>query len=45
MLVLPLFMLSNMTVFDNTGWIMETAYYVGAFGVVVKYVMDLKNKL
>lgn len=45
MLVLPLFMLSNMTVFDNTGWIMETAYYIGAFGVVVKYVTDLKGKL
>ncbi|SFI35048.1 hypothetical protein SAMN02799624_00520 [Paenibacillus sp. UNC496MF] len=45
MFVLPLFMLSNMTVFDSTGWIMETAYYIGAFGVVVKYLMDLKGKL
>ncbi|QHW34661.1 hypothetical protein GZH47_30290 [Paenibacillus rhizovicinus] len=45
MLVLPMFMLANMTLLDNTGWIMETAYYVAAFGVVVKYLMDLKNKL
>ncbi|QHT61526.1 hypothetical protein GXP70_17170 [Paenibacillus lycopersici] len=45
MLVLPMFMLAGFTVLDHTGWIMETAYYIAAFGIVVKYVMDLKNKL
>ncbi|MBM7563195.1 hypothetical protein [Paenibacillus sacheonensis] len=45
MLVFPLFLLAGMTVFDKTDWIMETAYYIGAFGVVVKYLMDLKGKL
>ncbi|SEM90766.1 hypothetical protein [Paenibacillus sp. OV219] len=44
--VLPLFLMANMDAsFDSSGWIMLTAYYVGAFGVVFKYFMDLKNKL
>ncbi|WP_219837360.1 hypothetical protein [Paenibacillus sp. R14(2021)] len=40
--VFPLFMLSNMTAFDGTGWVMNTAYYVGALGVVLKYLMGSK---
>lgn len=45
MLVFPLFLLAGLTSYDHTGWIMETAYYVGAVGVFYKYLMDLKGKL
>ncbi|MBP3964146.1 hypothetical protein [Paenibacillus lignilyticus] len=43
--VLPLFMFANMQSLDHWGWMMLTAYYVGAFGVVFKYLMDLKGKM
>ncbi|RED55732.1 hypothetical protein [Cohnella lupini] len=43
--VLPLFVLAGISIMDSTGWIVLIAYYVGAFAVVVKYVMDIKAKL
>jgi predicted lysophospholipase L1 biosynthesis ABC-type transport system permease subunit len=43
--VLPLFLLAGISIMDSTGWIVLAAYYVGAFAVFVKYVMDIKAKL
>ncbi|RAP78377.1 hypothetical protein [Paenibacillus montanisoli] len=45
LIVLPLFMFANMQSLDNTGWIILTAYYIGAVAAVVKYLMDLKGKM
>ncbi|GGA14047.1 hypothetical protein GCM10008018_68680 [Paenibacillus marchantiophytorum] len=41
--VFPLFLLANMTSLDPTGWILLIAYYVGALGVVLKYLASLKK--
>lgn len=43
--VLPLFVLVQLMPLDPTGWIMLIAYYLGAFGVVVKYAGDIRNKI
>ncbi|UKS29787.1 hypothetical protein LOZ80_12980 [Paenibacillus sp. HWE-109] len=41
--VFPLFLLANMTSLDPTGWILLITYYVGALGVVLKYLASLKK--
>jgi hypothetical protein len=43
--VLPLLLLASISVMDSTGWIVLVGYYVGAFAVLVKYLMDIKAKL
>lgn len=43
--VLPLFVLAGLSAMDPTGWVVMVGYYVGALGVVVKYLMDIKGKL
>jgi hypothetical protein len=41
--VFPLFLLANMMSLDPTGWLLFLAYYIGAFGVVLKYLTDFKK--
>ncbi|MFD2329448.1 hypothetical protein ACFSR7_09365 [Cohnella sp. GCM10020058] len=43
--VLPLLILSGIALMDETGWIVKTAYYIGAVAVVIKYLKDIKAKL
>ncbi|WP_018758225.1 hypothetical protein [Paenibacillus terrigena] len=43
--VLPLFVLANVVSLDYTGYLLLGAYYVGAFGVALKYLGDMKKKL
>jgi hypothetical protein len=43
--VFPLFLLANMRSLDPTGWLVLIAYYIGAIGVILKYLTDIKNKL
>jgi len=43
--VLPLFLLANLMSLDSTGFLVLTGYYIGAFGVALKYLYDLKNKM
>ncbi|WP_409340736.1 hypothetical protein [Paenibacillus sp. MBLB4367] len=43
--VLPLYLLANMQSLDSTGYLVLAGYYVGAFGVVLKYLYDMKGKL
>jgi hypothetical protein len=43
--VLPLFLLANMMSLDPTGWLVLIAYYIGAVGVILKNVTDIKSKL
>lgn len=41
--VFPLFLISNMMSLDPTGFILLIAYYVGALGVVLKYLANFKK--
>lgn len=43
--VLPLLILAGIALMDETGWIVKTAYYIGALAVVIKYLKDIKAKL
>lgn len=43
--VLPLFLLAAISEMDETGWIVLAGYYVGAFAVLVKYLMSIKTKI
>jgi len=43
--VLPLLLLAGFMDADQTGWIVLTFYYIGAVGVILKYLMDFKNKM
>ncbi|MDN3016055.1 hypothetical protein V7161_04660 [Neobacillus drentensis] len=43
--VLPLNLLISMNSIDPTGWIMITFYFIGGLAVVIKYLLDIKNKL
>ncbi|PWV99760.1 hypothetical protein DFQ01_113134 [Paenibacillus cellulosilyticus] len=43
--VLPLLLLASISVLDSTGWIVLTGYYIGAFGIALKYLLSLKSKL
>ncbi|TFE28642.1 hypothetical protein [Cohnella luojiensis] len=43
--VFPLLMLSSLTALDSTGWIVKTGFFVGAVGVIWKYLMDIKSKI
>ena len=43
--VLPLLMLASISALDSTGWLMLVGYYVGAFGIALKYLLALKSKL
>jgi hypothetical protein len=41
--VFPLFLISNMLSLDPTGFVLLVAYYVGALGLVLKYLANLKK--
>ena len=41
--VFPLFLISNMLSLDPTGFLLLIAYYVGALGVVLKYLASFKK--
>jgi hypothetical protein len=43
--VLPLMILSWLTAVDPTGMAVMIAYYVGGIGIVLKYLLSIKNKL
>lgn len=43
--VLPLFLIVNVMPLDPTEWALLVLYYVGAIGVIVKYLYDIKAKL
>jgi len=43
--VLPLLLLAGFKDADQTGWAVLTFYYIGAVGVILKYLMDFKNKM
>jgi hypothetical protein len=44
--VFPLFLLANIMSLDSTGWsLVLIGYYIGAVGVALKYVFDIKSKL
>lgn len=42
--VLPLILLANMQSLDPTGWLLLLGYYIGALGVVLKYLFSLFRK-
>jgi hypothetical protein len=44
-IVFPLNMLISMFSLDPTGWILITFYFIGGIAAVVKYLLDIKNKL
>jgi hypothetical protein len=41
--VFPLFLISNMMSLDPTGFLLLVAYYIGALGLVLKYLAQLKK--
>ncbi|WP_127529521.1 hypothetical protein [Paenibacillus kobensis] len=43
--VLPLLLLASLSALDKTGWLVSVGYYVGALGLVLKYLLSLKSKL
>jgi hypothetical protein len=43
--VFPLIILVNLMPLDPTEWIVQIAYYVGVVGVIIKYLLDIQNKL
>lgn len=43
--VLPLLLLASLSMLDSTGWLVSVGYYIGAFGLALKYLLALKNKL
>ncbi len=43
--VLPLLLLAGFKDADQTGWAVLTFYYIGAVGVIWKYLMDIKTKM
>jgi hypothetical protein len=42
--ILPLFLLANMRSLDPTGFLLLIGYYIGALGVVLKYLADIQGK-
>jgi hypothetical protein len=43
--VFPLFIVVNLMPLDPTGWLIKIAYYVGAIGVIFRYLVDIKNRM
>ncbi|GAX88539.1 hypothetical protein [Effusibacillus lacus] len=43
--VLPLLIVAHMMPLDPTGWILKIAYYAGAIGVFLNYMMDVFAKI
>lgn len=43
--VFPLYILVNLMSLDPTGWFIITLYYIGAVGVILKYIFDINRKL
>ncbi|WP_096188857.1 hypothetical protein [Evansella halocellulosilytica] len=43
--VFPLFILVNLMTLDPTSWLFLTAYYIGAVGVIFKYLYEIQEKL
>lgn len=43
--VFPLIILVSLMPLDPTGWIILIAYYIGAAGVVWKYLMEIRSKI
>jgi hypothetical protein len=44
-IVFPLNILISMFSIDPTGWILITFYFIGGIAAVLKYILDIKNKL
>jgi hypothetical protein len=42
--VLPLYLIMSMIPFDPTGWILVVVYFLGGISVIIKYVLDIKNR-
>lgn len=45
MYVLPLLLLVGLFPLDHTDWLLKTGYYVGAVGVILHYLSELRSKL
>jgi hypothetical protein len=43
--VLPMMILAQMTAIDGTGWLVMIGYYIGGLGIVLQYLVSIKNKL
>lgn len=43
--VFPLLVLASISTLDSTGWIVMVGYYLGALGIVLKYLLSLKQNL
>ncbi|UOF89618.1 hypothetical protein LSG31_17280 [Fodinisporobacter ferrooxydans] len=43
--VLPLLVLAKVQQLDPTSWVVALMYYLGALGVVAKYLTDISSKL
>jgi hypothetical protein len=43
--VLPLSVIAYMDPLDPTGWLLKTAYFAGAAGVFINYIIDALRKL
>ncbi|MBD0381441.1 hypothetical protein [Paenibacillus sedimenti] len=43
--VFPLFLIANMMPLDKTGWLLQIGYYIGALGVVIKYISNIRSKM
>jgi hypothetical protein len=43
--VLPLLVLASLSQLSTMNWLVMILYYIGALGVVVKYLMDILNKM
>jgi hypothetical protein len=43
--VFPLLLLTYLDHVDPTGWFVKIMYYLGALGIVVKYLTDISEKL
>lgn len=42
--VFPLNIIISLIPLDPTGWILVILFFVGGISVIIKYVMDIKNK-
>ncbi|MFC4768124.1 hypothetical protein [Effusibacillus consociatus] len=43
--VLPLLVVAHVMPMDPTGWLLQIAYYAGAAGVFINYIMDAFGKI
>ncbi|MGZ4106804.1 MAG: hypothetical protein ACXVP5_11330 [Tumebacillaceae bacterium] len=43
--VLPMMIVAALTALDGTGWLVMVFYYIGGLGIVLKYLVGIKDKL